>query len=479
MILNTTLFILIILVLCISCLIYYTYYTYYISRKKTEKYDNNFITDSFFYYDRIEKDVNKSIVSINTKDRYAFYVINLSNDTNKEFSKSVIPPIVYYKDDASKELFLILCKIFNKETKDIIFEQNTINHAMDKKASMYLYLMPTTEFVQLQSRQKAIVYNYSNIDPKKLNVLLPYAALLHQNIKPSTEIYKLIHFDTCIYQKSKKYIDNNYTTDPLVVNFYNMLGYKLVQKKSVSFSDKDQVKIYYKDRVSFTIENNIPGKITNIKEDFVEFIVLESIDDILKAKTNIGDVIVLKGQTHNIENNTYYYLGDNKLATFFPLVAEVPYHVNPDGDILYNSNEIYYMYLNDRVYFTNIDKRCFISKKYSENDTFYLECSILSEKEDFSNYECVTNPNIKFKDQCESDYDLSGVKKSGFDVWDKRCKNHTDCPFFTLDNYKGKCNDNGYCEMPLGVTNIGYRKYLTGSDSNDCPYKDKMDQCIF
>jgi hypothetical protein len=471
------------IILFIVVVILFLFYLYiHGPSKKKESYSDNFNKESFFYYDKIEDSKDKTIISIDTSQRYAFYMINLSAEKYTQFSNLTIPTIVYYKDTASKDLFSIVCKIFDKDIKNTIFEKQNMNEVSKKRSVLYLAIVPTSEFVELQSKFIFSLYKYNEIDPKKLNVLLPYAAILHQNIKPSTEVFKFIHFDTCIYQNSKKYTEHKLETDVLVKNFYNMLGYKFMVKKQVTFSDENQVKIYYKDRVTFTIDNNnISGKISYMKGDYTEFIALETIDDVIKAKVNIGDIIILKAQSYEIENNKYYYLGNNKLSTAFPLTSDVPYKKNDQGHILYKSGEIYYIDLYDRVYFTNLEKHCIVFKKYTEKEIINLECSIINDKdkEDYTNYECVTNPNIKFKDQCESVYELTGVKKTGFDVWDKRCKNHTDCPFFSLDNYKGKCNDNGYCEMPLGVKNIGYRKYLTGSDSVDCPYKDIGDKCIF
>ena len=48
-------------------------------------------------------------------------------------------------------------------------------------------------------------------------------------------------------------------------------------------------------------------------------------------------------------------------------------------------------------------------------------------------------------------------------IWDKPCKNNNDCFFYkNNNNYKnsyGGCK-NGYCELPLDVTRVGYRYYL-------------------
>ena len=44
-------------------------------------------------------------------------------------------------------------------------------------------------------------------------------------------------------------------------------------------------------------------------------------------------------------------------------------------------------------------------------------------------------------------------------VSDTKCIKDTDCPFFKPDENYG-CNEGGYCSMPLGIVPISYRKYL-------------------
>ena len=83
--------------------------------------------------------------------------------------------------------------------------------------------------------------------------------------------------------------------------------------------------------------------------------------------------------------------------------------------------------------------------------------------------ECVTDPSIKNKGQCESAFDAAGkAKPGGAGVWDERCQRDTDCPFFQANknykNYRGGCVS-GYCEMPLGLDRVGFRKVARSSTS--------------
>lgn len=473
----TILFLLLSILFMLSILVLYN--KIYTNEKFNVEKDDNFNKTSFFEFDKIERDENKRIVAINEKTKYIFSVTSFNTIKPVNFPMNTLPYIVYYKDDSSKELFLILCKITNMDTTGVIFEKQIEDFAFQKQAVLYVSLLHQDDFNKFKKRQGVKFYNYSKIETRQLYTLLPYAHFTHEDISYSKEVFKFIKFDECIYQNNKKYVAHKYDTSELVKNFYNMLGYKILENKKVRFSEEITVQTYIKDRVTFTASHNIKGKITRmIKNDYIEFLIKDDIDEKLNARVKIGDVIILKNQTFDIENNKYFFIGDNKLVTAFPLTVDIE---NKDKDVIeYRSKDIYYINLFDRVYFTNIEKSCIVMKKTLESDMFIILCKPIKEDvEEFLDYECVTNRNIKFKDQCESPYEISGKMKNGFDIWDKRCRFHTDCPFFNLQNYKGQCNNNGYCEMPLGVTNIGYRKYSTGSQSSECPYKDESGGCIF
>lgn len=63
-------------------------------------------------------------------------------------------------------------------------------------------------------------------------------------------------------------------------------------------------------------------------------------------------------------------------------------------------------------------------------------------------------------------------------TWDRPCLSDKECPFYNANkNYPnefGKCNSDGFCEMPLGVVRKGYRKYDEDSSPicHGCPPSD-------
>lgn len=64
---------------------------------------------------------------------------------------------------------------------------------------------------------------------------------------------------------------------------------------------------------------------------------------------------------------------------------------------------------------------------------------------------------------------LSKDIKGATGIWDTKCRKDTDCPFFgangnlNYENKRGKCMNDGYCEMPLGMVPIGYTLYRKGN----------------
>jgi len=90
-------------------------------------------------------------------------------------------------------------------------------------------------------------------------------------------------------------------------------------------------------------------------------------------------------------------------------------------------------------------------------------------------YTCVTEPRIQSRAACESRFDAFGrPKPGGPDVWDKPCERDTDCPFFQANkaykNHRGGCVA-GYCEMPLGVTRVGYKQFSSQKHQDSQVYQ--------
>lgn len=84
------------------------------------------------------------------------------------------------------------------------------------------------------------------------------------------------------------------------------------------------------------------------------------------------------------------------------------------------------------------------------------------------------------REMCESSFDPYGKSKS-VGIFDTPCKKNEDCPFYKINkNYEndfGKCQGNGYCELPMNMVGLGYR-YFTNNNKPlcyNCKSKDKFE----
>jgi len=83
-----------------------------------------------------------------------------------------------------------------------------------------------------------------------------------------------------------------------------------------------------------------------------------------------------------------------------------------------------------------------------------------------------------FKDASDKDNCISYRENEGTGVWDTPCKYNEDCPFYKKNsnypNTRGGCN-NGFCEMPINISTIGYKEYnesnLDKALCHNCKYK--------
>ena len=69
---------------------------------------------------------------------------------------------------------------------------------------------------------------------------------------------------------------------------------------------------------------------------------------------------------------------------------------------------------------------------------------------------CSVDPLVPVRELC--------MQRGG--VWDRPCERDDDCPFFQaapMSMTRGGCDKSGFCELPIGVQNAGYRHYISGA----------------
>lgn len=313
------------------------------------------------------------------------------------------------------------------------------------------------------SSNKVSMVDYEDVDPVKLHYILPCTSQQDMDLKLIFPKYvdrytvkKTLLIDNLIVSKNKN--DGSYIQD-LIVKYYasrfaniNYLGMHfnihprtriLLNNEDTTYAEKENMRIEgfegendERKIIKLKPQHNIIGYYDYSKKQF-EYggVVLDGV--VLK----VGDNVTLASQLRNDENGIYTVVS-----------------------------------VNDDAQKTLLQKT---SKDAYEQ--YALQAGTANELID-PMYVCFTNPSIKIRGLCLSDYDLNGKKKSSRDIWDKPCKYDQECPFFQANksypNYRGGCI-NGYCEMPIGIERVGYRGI--GSESkpfcSNCPDSLEPDCC--
>ncbi len=119
------------------------------------------------------------------------------------------------------------------------------------------------------------------------------------------------------------------------------------------------------------------------------------------------------------------------------------------------------------IYITDKEKQIFV-KNLKMNNSLKIntlkEINFFKEKNkekkinnEYLKYKCFGNNGFN-KSTCNSFSFETGRKG----VWDKPCLKNDECPFYKKNknypNSRGGCK-NGYCEFPLNIKRLGYKKY--------------------
>lgn len=390
----------------------------YISFNDTKIINNKlYYTDILDYYNN--KKENDRILTI-PDNKKTLLLIKHNNLKEKNISDIVInkKTIGYYNET---DLFL-LSKFINVKTKKINISNNIdINYFNNNKIDVILLYCDLKNIpIKFNNSLKIDFIDYENFyDKDKLRLFLPFyieenidLTIYFNNFKNKIRpIRECIQFNTLIY--GNKDVNNKAFNIVLtLINNFELINYYTLYFK---FYEESYDYISKKNHFIITRKNN------NILEQFTNNIhgFYNSKDQTLLIDNNIingvpikkNDVVYLTNQNRNEENGIYDFKGNN------------------------------------------------ILKKRINNVT---------NKKTEIGYECYNKPQIKTKGLCESEYSEINLLKTSKDVWDKRCIENIDCPFYQANknykNYFGGCLD-GYCQMPIGIKRIGYTQY----DKNTFP----------
>ena len=204
-------------------------------------------------------------------------------------------------------------------------------------------------------------------------------------------------------------------------------SYRIKPRKLVKLNPK--VPLF--DNVDFGIISvNKPSNIYDVINNFDLFIYSFNLIDIDRIKLFMKDIKVI----------------EKDIKTFWP-----------NNNKVENSNKL--LYVNNIESFITRLKR---DPEIEDNE-----------------YHCYNDKTNLNKQLCNMKYDLNGNLKEIETIWDKPCDNDKECPFYgknkKYQKERGKCID-GYCELPIGVKRLSYRKYDDNGIVNK-PFCHNVDEC--
>ena len=238
-----------------------------------------------------------------------------------------------------------------------------------------------------------------------------------------------------LFQINETILNKKKSSDKHIFTFFNIDKIINIDKNTFAIKISRKNKIY-----NFTIEcnytlinNNDDDKNNEVKYNYLKLVGINSdyyFNSFKKDKLTNSASLVIDNIKKTLDYDKQFNKLNKKISTNVALFGKDPkYHL-----------------------------------QYSENVMLYPDngCFILNKKNRIEELE-EQNP-IRCKSYWD-EYNYNGV-------WDKKCNDNEDCPFYDKERNLGGCyKGSGICEMPIGVVRIGYRQYLkdTKPKCNNCP----------
>jgi len=185
--------------------------------------------------------------------------------------------------------------------------------------------------------------------------------------------------------------------------------------------------------------------------------------------------------------NTYSYIGWIRDGDSKPVISNVKYigRNSTDNFLLadfYNKNEIKQQILNqkfDNSSLIEMSPDAIVAQTKAHQESYKL-------KNQYACFNMNYDPTNKSeyilpyysRESCETNLDPYGREKE-VGIYDTPCKKNTDCPFYkannNYDNDFGKCQEDGYCELPINMERIGYRYFRNDPNKKPLCYNCKSE----
>jgi len=290
-----------------------------------------------------------------------------------------------------------------------------------------------------------------------------------------------------------KYIfKNNQNTDKYKDGIFVCLSpLKLKENDCIwDFRDKVIGYVYLSDYLF--IQAMIKGYRQDINDVILKKILPEDLKKGDKQFDYLFTYIVINSDYMNYIKQLKYYINGlkdvdiNRIKAFYPFISE-KYNTTNFYFSRNEDNNMYDMYLNNDLTLLPIMKydilrtvENFITRLDIANDYYDKD----ADSNEVNGYGCFGDSYVKNKFECNSIYKINGLPKKYYSVWDNKCRTNDECPYYKKNtkyaNIRGGCIS-GYCELPVGVKRIAFKKYKDENFNSplcyDCEDATDLDCC--
>ena len=290
-----------------------------------------------------------------------------------------------------------------------------------------------------------------------------------------------------------KYIfKNNQNTDKYKDGIFVCLSpLKLKENDCIwDFRDKVIGYVYLSDYLF--IQAMIKGYRQDVKDVILKKILPEDLKKGDKQFDYLFTYIVINSDYMNYIKQLKYYINGlkdvdiNRIKAFYPFISE-KYNTTNFYFSRNEDNNMYDMYLNNDLTLLPIMKydilrtvENFITRLDIANDYYDKD----ADSNEVNGYGCFGDSYVKNKFECNSIYKINGLPKKYYSVWDNKCRTNDECPYYKKNtkyaNIRGGCIS-GYCELPVGVKRIAFKKYKDENFNSplcyDCEDATDLDCC--
>jgi hypothetical protein len=486
-------------------------------------------------------ETRKNLLWINPDETVFYGFVCLAPITSAKVShiahimnnKSASPRIVCI-GDASARMFHTLCKIMKwdvPEAMKILDDKEGLDAldevgALDNVDAVFTFVLNHSRLAASTTSRLAPV-SYMPVNNDVLKHICPISStrymdvtVLFPKIKHSQPLYSCITFDQAAYiKRAYRYSNEAHTwmnqalgtTELMILKGWTakmqyhlryLPTYPEVKQIVSKLAKTSVVNEYFTDEekpILMTLSTVADlQRVRLIKHQIGDYkVIIVDRPQVNGISLKKGDKLIISNHANPEVNDTYIVneIMYNHFKNVQGYKAENAYPLSLE-DMQYKLLSIHPKGLQKTILLQDVSVPTSYSKVYLQDEGLHgvivdrsstsVSVSVYQSKYDeIDKYSrCISDPSQLTKAACESDLDELGILKTR-GVWDAPCSSSVDCPFYRVgEEYttpRGGCNDNGYCEMPVGVNRIGYTKYMLNESSHpvcyNCPFEEQPECC--